>query len=256
MLYNLIGDIHGRDAWRQLVRKDAVNIFMGDYFDPYRKPRPMPSSCEALTNLKYIIAYKKAFPETILLLGNHDLHYLWDEHYLRYNPKWSKNYGDLIRDNWNLFQAAFSIGKRILVTHAGVTQPWCELAGIPKGLSVRELADAINQRMNDEQQRHIFTAQFSMASDDKQGVSPSASPIWVRPETLRTHAHLLNSDGKEIIQIVGHTQIEAVTLEPPFFFVDCLGYITQSLLVEYSDQGGYDFAEYEPKSFNDQFCNL
>mgnify|MGYP006874643990 CR=1 FL=1 len=31
MLYNLIGDIHGRDAWQQLVREDAVNIFMGDY---------------------------------------------------------------------------------------------------------------------------------------------------------------------------------------------------------------------------------
>jgi hypothetical protein len=57
----------------------------------------------------------------------------------------------------------------------------------------------------------------------------------------------VNPDGKEIIQIVGHTQIEAVTLEHPFFFVDCLGYITQSLLVDYSDQGGYDFAEYEPK---------
>ena len=35
MLYNLIGDIHGRDAWRQLVREDAVNVFLGDYLNPY-----------------------------------------------------------------------------------------------------------------------------------------------------------------------------------------------------------------------------
>lgn len=33
--YNIIGDIHGRTCWKDLVREDCVNIFVGDYFDPY-----------------------------------------------------------------------------------------------------------------------------------------------------------------------------------------------------------------------------
>ena len=35
--YNIIGDIHGRDAWKRLVDEDCINIFVGDYFDPYDK---------------------------------------------------------------------------------------------------------------------------------------------------------------------------------------------------------------------------
>ena len=35
MKFNLIGDIHGRTTWQQLVREDAINVFLGDYFDPY-----------------------------------------------------------------------------------------------------------------------------------------------------------------------------------------------------------------------------
>ena len=33
--FNVIGDIHGRTKWKELVKDDAVNIFVGDYFDPY-----------------------------------------------------------------------------------------------------------------------------------------------------------------------------------------------------------------------------
>ena len=33
--YNIIGDIHARVCWKNLVQEDCVNIFVGDYFDPY-----------------------------------------------------------------------------------------------------------------------------------------------------------------------------------------------------------------------------
>ena len=33
--YNIIGDIHGRDAWKQLVDDNCINVFVGDFFDPY-----------------------------------------------------------------------------------------------------------------------------------------------------------------------------------------------------------------------------
>ena len=248
MLYNLIGDIHGRKVWQQLVREDAVNIFMGDYLDPYHGEGIVAGE-DDYNNLQEIIRFKKEHPETILLLGNHDLHYVWEESYSRRASKKEhiKRNEACFRDNFHLFQMAYAIGKRILVTHAGVTLPWCEMAGVPTGLSTAAIADMLNQMGMDDDKRLWFATERCMPTYDHAGYTPSASPVWVRPETLRTHAHLMNPDGKEIIQIVGHTQIEAVTLEHPFFFIDCLGYITQSLLVDYSDQGGYDFAEYEPK---------
>ena len=33
--YVVIGDIHCRDNWKRLILKDAVHVFVGDYFSPY-----------------------------------------------------------------------------------------------------------------------------------------------------------------------------------------------------------------------------
>ena len=58
MLYNLIGDIHGRNTWQKLVRKDAVNIFLGDYLDPY-DGEVINSCTDDYENLLEIIRYKQ-----------------------------------------------------------------------------------------------------------------------------------------------------------------------------------------------------
>lgn len=242
MLYNLIGDIHGRDAWRQLVREDAVNIFLGDYLDPYGSETRKAGE-DALANLQAIVAYKEQHPETVLLLGNHDLHYLWRECYSRYNYQCANQFAEFFRQNWHHFQMAFAIGKRILVTHAGVTKPWCQLVGIEEGLSTEQLANQLNQMVNDEEQRQCFTSLY--CGMDSAGYTASASPVWVRPETLMEHGKLINEDGKQIVQIVGHTKANNIQLTPPFFFVDCLATSRQSLLVIYED-GGYDFDVYKP----------
>lgn len=246
MLYNLIGDIHGRKVWQQLVREDAVNIFMGDYLDPYHGEGIVAGE-DDYNNLQEIIRFKKEHPETILLLGNHDLHYVWEESYSRRARKKEhiQRNKACFRDNFHLFQMAYAIGKRILVTHAGVTKPWCELAGVPLGLSTFDLAETLNNMVKDDNKLHCFTARSSMAGAT--GDTPTASPVWVRPDVLREHGQLVNPDGKIIVQAVGHTQISALTLEHPFFFLDCLGASpVQSLLVHYSDAGEYDFEEYTP----------
>ena len=54
MTYNLIGDIHGRNAWRQLVRTDMINIFLGDYLDPYDRDNLQADSTD-YDNLQDII---------------------------------------------------------------------------------------------------------------------------------------------------------------------------------------------------------
>ena len=246
MLYNIIGDIHGRDAWRQLVREDAVNIFLGDYFDPYHYDDVKPGEQE-LANLLDIIEFKRQHPETILLLGNHEYHYLSDEKYSRYNDSYADRFAHCLLQHWHLFQVAYAIGKRILVTHAGITRPWCQLAGIKEGLSTHDLMQAINERMNEESTRSLFGVERSFEPWDSYGLSATASPLWVRPRSMMQHGRLLNEDGKVIHQIMGHTQSDEAILTEPLIYVDCLGSTCQSLLVEYDEHGTYRFEVYTPQ---------
>lgn len=234
--YNLIGDIHGRSTWRQLVKEDAINVFLGDYLDPYVADEDSVGDDE-YANLQAIIHYKQQHPETILLLGNHDLHYLWDEHYSRYNGAYAARFAELIRSHWHLFEAAFAPSEHVLVTHAGVTRPWCELAGIAEGLSATQLAEAICQRMHDEEQRHLFDVESTLLPGDNMGISPTASPIWVRPYTLLDYGALTNHRGETIYQVVGHTQIGQIMQFDSCVFIDCLGTMPQSLQITFNAAG-------------------
>lgn len=236
MTYNLIGDIHGRNSWRQLVRTDMINIFLGDYLDPYDRDDLQAVSAE-YDNLQDIIRFKQQHPETILLLGNHDLHYLWDEHYSRYNDEHAERYAQLIREHLHLFQAAYAIGDRVLVTHAGVTRPWLQFAGISEQQSVSQLAEAICRCMSDEESRHLFSVESTFQPDDSCGISPTASPIWVRPHTLLDYGALTNHHGDTIYQVVGHTQISQIMQFDSCVFVDCLGTVPQSLRITFGAAG-------------------
>ena len=236
MTYNLIGDIHGRNAWRQLVRTDMINIFLGDYLDPYDRDDLQADSTE-YDNLQDIIRFKQQHPETILLLGNHDLHYLWDEHYSRYNDEHAERYAQLIREHLHLFQAAYAIGDRVLVTHAGVTRPWLQLAGISHLQSASQFAEAICRCMSDEGSRHLFSVESTFYPDDYCGTSPTASPIWVRPHTLLDYGALTNHHGDTIYQVVGHTQIGQIMQFDSCVFVDCLGTVPQSLRITFDAAG-------------------
>ena len=67
--YNITGDIHGRDAWKRFVDEDCINIFVGEYFDPYDEILFM----DLQHNFMEIIEYKKKHSKNVVLLyGNHD----------------------------------------------------------------------------------------------------------------------------------------------------------------------------------------
>ena len=70
----IIGDIHGRDAWKQIINQeqdaDRV-IFVGDYFDSFDVPGLIQ-----IQNFQDIIEFKTTSKsEVVLLIGNHDYHY-------------------------------------------------------------------------------------------------------------------------------------------------------------------------------------
>src|ERR1700748_3612517 len=122
MRHIVIGDTHGRDNWKKINIKlyDKV-IFIGDYVDS-----PELSDLTILENLKQIIALKKRQPDKIvLLLGNHDVHYL---HYPRFEcsgfrKTMQRDLTTLFCKNADLFQIAYQKDNH-LFTHAGVTNSW------------------------------------------------------------------------------------------------------------------------------------
>ena len=72
-----IGDIHGRDFLSSIEpdNNDKI-IFLGDYCDSHCHGQI--SDFAILENLRQIIEFRKACPhKVVLLLGNHDVHYMY-----------------------------------------------------------------------------------------------------------------------------------------------------------------------------------
>jgi hypothetical protein len=120
----VFGDIHGLRNWKKGVEENPAcrYLFLGDYLDPYATiPR-----ISLIDNLKEIIQLKKERgDEVILLLGNHDLHYI----HLNINPctrfdyRIEKAAHALFSENIHLFAYAFQEDRRIF-THAGISEKW------------------------------------------------------------------------------------------------------------------------------------
>ena len=227
--YNIIGDIHGRDAWKRLVDEDCINIFVGDYFDPYDKIHFM----DLQYNFTEIIEYKKKHPENVVILyGNHDYEYLPGifEKSNRFDNKNAQNISWLLMKTIDLFEGvAYAIGESYLVSHAGITRDW-KNAYLPDVVDNKpsSIAAAINDLWNKDKKSFSFSANcYGM---DCYGEDPHHSPIWVRPESLCLH-NLYR--GTSVIQIVGHTKMKEIAEVAGVVFVDCLDTVEQSYKVAY-----------------------
>ena len=116
----VLGDIHGRFIWKQIIEQEQPDrvIFIGDYFDSYDL-----SAAEQIHNFKEIIEYKESGKaEVILLIGNHDYHYMSgiDEHYSGYQHKSAPAINQLIEENKHHLQMVYQMDK-YLFSHAGVS---------------------------------------------------------------------------------------------------------------------------------------
>lgn len=98
----IIPDVHGRDFWRLTVaqyEEEDTLIFLDDYLDPYENEWIYCS--DAFKGLLDIIELKRTNPEkVVLLLGNHDLHYLFSNLLgSRYNKYQSNKIWKAFEDN-------------------------------------------------------------------------------------------------------------------------------------------------------------
>lgn len=194
----VVGDIHGRNIWKDIVNKEkGLFIFLGDYFDSFDIPLE-----EQIGNFQDILEFSKN-NDCILLAGNHDYHYLVPGE--SFSGFQFSGYATI---NWLLTTANLRIVARykdFLFSHAGITNTW---------LKGRDLED-----VND-----FNLKEFRFNGRNVYGDDVTQGPLWVRPASL-------NKDGLNTmdslstvrpIQIVGHTQQDAIDLDGPNIFCDTL----------------------------------
>ena len=212
MKYNIIGDIHGRKEWKNLVNPEDINIFLGDYFDPYDNIE----FDDLKSNFLDIIDFKINYPNNVILLyGNHDYHYIVDninEQYSRYDYINATQIKEIFNEFEDLFYGVCYTFNKYICTHAGITENWYIKYFETKDYSsLKEVEDNINNLWKTDKQAFSFYANAKMF--DTYGTSPEQSPLWVRPQTLLPYNMFYDEEeykatgkGPTAIQLVGHTR--------------------------------------------------
>jgi predicted phosphodiesterase len=199
-----IGDLHGRDCWKQVdVNKYDKVIFIGDYTDSFTA-----KDGEIRTNLLEITLLKKEHPDKVeLLIGNHDFNYMFreDNFYCSgYRPSMHDSLWVIFNENKKLFKVAHQEGD-YLFTHAGIHSLWYKNNREALDGFEGNYADKLNQAFNS---RHYPI--FYDVSRRRGGTSPAGSPLWAdKSET--------NVDRFPVHQIVGHSRVNNIVTMPADF---------------------------------------
>ena len=209
----IIGDIHGRPIWTNIVSRhpNAEIIFLGDYFDS----KEGMTGSEQIENFNKIIGFKKSWPKKVtLLLGNHDYHYLpfAGETYSGYQYAFAMDIRKALEQATG--QKLLKICKShrgYLFSHAGLTKTWCLRNDIP----ISNPVNAVNNLFY----RNPGAFRFSPGPRfDSSGNEPEQGPLWVRPPSLFAD----NLPGAT--QVVGHTQRKTIQFLEGVIVVDVLSY--------------------------------
>ena len=225
----ILGDTHGRSIWKDIVAQEKADrvIFIGDYFDSF--------DIDPVTqqyNFKEIIEFKeKGECEVILLIGNHDFHYLpMNETYSGYKHGAMPVNRQLLEENKHHLQMCYQLDN-ILFTHAGIGSDWLTYQNkYEPGVDPGTIADFVNAIWKYQPNRFMF------CGIDPYGNSKTQTPIWIRPQALMAG----NRDTflkEEYIQVVGHTHVKKIDIEGKatgsrYYFIDTFDDSSQFLIYE------------------------
>jgi hypothetical protein len=234
-----IGDIHGRDIWKQIIAKeqDADEfVFVGDYFDSFTIKGP-----DQINNFLDIIEFKKQSKVPVtLIIGNHDHHYypgVDDSGTSGYQTLLAPSIKHVVGENKQYLQAAYQVGEFVF-THAGLSSEWLDDSIVM--WDVPNLAMYVNDLFYYQPQKLAYRS-YKQVGDQVYGAQGYGNetfqgPLWIRP------AALMNANKKtlrkKIIQVVGHTPQDNIDIEGKatggrYYFIDTLEYNQgQYLIVE------------------------
>lgn len=191
----LIPDIHGRTFWKDAldyINSETPVVFLGDYTDPYL--RENISNEEALENFKEILEATKNRKNITLLLGNHDIAYMFPDDTRIRNRTDFDNFPMI----WSLFQAnsqRFRLATEFegyIISHAGIRKEWLDYAGI----NIKDIINIPAPRLMERVVDHLEI--LSHYRDEDWG-GDFGSIVWADIQEFRKET--MAGD-----QIVGHTQ--------------------------------------------------
>jgi len=223
----IIGDVHGRDQWKQIVAQETDAdkvIFLGDYFDSFDI-----SAVEQMHNFKEIVEFKETSgKQVIMLLGNHDHHYypgINDSSTSGYQTRMAFVIKQLVEENKQHFQMAYREGEFVF-SHAGFSSEWLDDTVI--GWTLDNMIDKVNELLRyaphalDYRSFKMFgTTEWAGAGG--YGNETYQGPMWIRPKALMDANK--KTLRKKIIQVVGHTYQNEIDKEGKatggrYYFVD------------------------------------
>ena len=201
----VLGDTHGRSNWKQAIdlHPDVDKIiFMGDYFDSFNI-----SGVEQVHNFKEIIEFKESTDkEVVMLIGNHDHHYLdVGETYSGFKAAMKWDIQDLLTKNMHHLQIAYRLGE-YLFTHAGISPVWMDNKFGEGGWAKHTMVDQLNELYKGRP----TAFNFDHFGWDPSGDSPTQGPMWIRPRSLMSSNKGDDGLKKQFIQVVGHTQVNDI----------------------------------------------
>ena len=219
-----IGDIHGRDDWKDIIENVEFDkiVFIGDYFDTFEE---IPGTAQ-IRNFNNILQYKRENTDKVVLLfGNHDFHYMRgiDTRYSGYQPAHANVIQEAIHQGLDddLMQMCF-IYDQYMFTHAGVTNTWLKNVGYNN----ENLEGFINDLFKYKPGLFGFTPGRNLSNT---GNDITQTPIWVRP------ASMLNDMVKGYTHVVGHTVQSKLRIHPDITIIDTLPTSGEFLAIEDGD---------------------
>ena len=194
-----IGDLHGKDVWKKFIDENPQIdkwVFVGDYCDAFDK-----SNAEIQTNLLEIIFLKKEHPDKVeLLLGNHDINYMFptDGFYCSgYRSDMQQSLYVIFNENRKLFKVAYQTGE-YLFTHAGINSEWYLRNKKVLNMFDGNYADKLNCILNSRYYNILYDV-----SRLRGGKSVGGSPLWAdKVETM--------TNSFPVHQIVGHSRVSEI----------------------------------------------
>lgn len=221
----ILGDTHGTSFWKLITHIENPDrvIFIGDYFDSFEIKTE-----EQCNNFLDIIEYKKTSgKDVILLIGNHDYHYIVGENGTSgYQTIGKLQIEPIIKENLNHLQIAYQFDN-FLCTHAGVSEVFLNEVFGKDGWSTNKLADDLNELFKYKPFAYLFNGYNNTGDDIQQ------TPIWIRPKSLIASSPNIS---KDLIQIVGHTTYSTlINFKDKYYFIDTLKKSGQYLIIKDND---------------------
>lgn len=189
----VLGDIHGRTIWKQIVEKENPDkvIFLGDYVSTHEDI----DAIQQIDNLEEILKFKKSNSDKVILLrGNHDtqhLGYEWAE-CSGYNYNVAQYMQQEVKEEFlENTQWIYREGN-IIFSHAGVSKVWMMNNDLQHVDQINELSPS---------------KVFGFTPDsffDYCGTSKTQPPTWIRLKELVRYGI------DNYIQVVGHTPIAKI----------------------------------------------